>query len=357
MLIVEGNDMGEFDLGKYWGLFDKALRARYRGRDFTAEFKRIKDRFKPVGSGDQLLTINDVMSIFEKDLPFVEDWTKPDETSLAERMKSEGAGQLIKDMGDRWRTAGDEEIADGYDLKLLKQVSKLIHCFRELSITALVLQHVYPERFAMCNYNLASLLYVSAPTVPKFYIRYCKELRKWSQHRWPTAHALSVEKAEYALWTWYRFAHEGMGGKAGTDYTDFMTDHWVGQQRAEMIAESLYGQNRLDLARSYVNTDPTVAAIIAWREFAVKVREMVDSLRLKITGDDRKKIWTLIEILETHNKIPPHWKKDDLEELWRKRNKVMKEGYDDITLTEATRIVNQVEKFIRESPKAGDPWR
>ena len=204
MLIVEGNDMSEFDLGKYWGAFDKALHERYNNaRDFPDGFKRIKDEFNAVGSGDRLLTVADVMSIFKNDLPFVEDWTKPDEKNIAERMQSKGdfkgAGQLIKDMGDKWKTAADEDSAGRYDLNLL---SKLIDCFRELSLTALVLQHVYPERFAMCNYNLASLLYISAPTVPKFYIKYCEELKLWSQHRWHTLHELTVEKAEYAFWTW-----------------------------------------------------------------------------------------------------------------------------------------------------------
>ena len=62
-------------------------------------------------------------------------------------------------------------LKSGYDKKIL---SSLIHCFRELTLTALVLQHVYPEKYCMCSHHIASLLYITghqeAGTVPEYFV-------------------------------------------------------------------------------------------------------------------------------------------------------------------------------------------
>jgi hypothetical protein len=39
--------------------------------------ERIRALYEDVGTGERDLTIVDVMAVFEKDLPFIEDWTKP----------------------------------------------------------------------------------------------------------------------------------------------------------------------------------------------------------------------------------------------------------------------------------------
>src|SRR5450759_3251678 len=92
--------MGEFDLGRYWNLFPEALQKRYGSR-FEAGFERIEELYKAVRSGARPLTVEDVISIFDSDLPFVHDWTKPDRDDLAAIMETRRAAKLIADLRDR----------------------------------------------------------------------------------------------------------------------------------------------------------------------------------------------------------------------------------------------------------------
>ena len=330
MLRVEDNAMSELDLGKYWDLFPEALNVRY-GEKFKAGFERIDHQYKAVRSGDRRLTIEDVMAIFDKDLPFVQDWTKPDREDLAARMESMSVAKPIADLRNR-----------NYDLELLREIR---YCFRELSLTALVLQHVYPDRFAMCSHHLASQLYITAPTVPKFYIKYCQELKAWSEHKWPTPCKLTVAEAEYALWTWYRLAYYGKDSKHRRRHErEFSKNRWVQEQRARQIADSLRDLDRLDLARSFLDTDETVAAIIAWREFEAKVREVTNS-RYKEAS-----MPSLIDIL-LPNKLPPNQTKDGLKRLWTVcgRNPIMHQGDEISDKAEARRVLNGVDEFIEHN--------
>jgi hypothetical protein len=320
--------VSRFDLGKYWDAFPEALRERY-GADFNSGFAGIKHRYKAVGSGKRPLTVDDVMAIFEPDLPFVCDWTKPEVRDLAARMEAASAAKLIADLRDR-----------NYDLDLL---GKIIHCFRELTLTALVLQHVYPGRFAMCSHHLASQLYIAAPTVPKFYVKYCQELKTWSEHRWPTARKLTVLEAEYALWTWYRLAFHGKDASQRRRLQrEFSKDYWIQQQRAQLIADSFKDLDKLDLARSYLEAEPTVAAIIAWRELTVTVHAILDALGRQTSVDDT--IWDRIGMLPD-DALPAGQTRRGLLDLWQKRNYVMKDG-DEIAPDNAAKILAGVAKFI-----------
>jgi hypothetical protein len=85
--------MAQFDLGKYWDLFPQALELKY-GTRFKEGFARIEMRFSAVQSGSPL-GFQDVLSIFEPDLPFVVDWTKPDWNDLEPRMLKESAARSI----------------------------------------------------------------------------------------------------------------------------------------------------------------------------------------------------------------------------------------------------------------------
>ena len=131
--------MRAFDLGEYWHLFPRSLKVRY-GTDFASGFAKVKCRFDRVReTGD--LTVDDVMAIFNDDLPFVQDWTMPDRKNLEVRMKD--VPELIRTLDKR-----------GYDIELVR---KIWEALRELSLTSLVLHHIYPDRFAMCSHHLAAL--------------------------------------------------------------------------------------------------------------------------------------------------------------------------------------------------------
>lgn len=221
----------------------------------------------------------------------------------------------------------------GYDSRLLKQ---LIDSLRELSLVALILHHVYPARYAIVSHHLASTLHVSGQTVAGFYIAYCRELGKWSAQTWPTPGIATVADAEMALWTWYRLAYVATDN-APEHRSRFFSDPWVQERRAERIAVSLGPVDKLDLARSYLLADPTVAAMIAWREFEVELRDVV-----RVEVGDRSTFPALVEKLRPEH-LPPGQSKTFLKYLWKQRNKVMHEGYE---VTDAAEIVREATVFL-----------
>jgi hypothetical protein len=326
----------------YHGRFNDALTAKYKDT-FAGGFSRIKALYKEVKKGDRLLEATDVIAIFEKDLPFHLDWTKPDRKDLEEAMKKTKVAGWIKSLGGREPTP--------------QLIQEIWRCFRELSLTALVLHHVYPERFAICSHHLASLLNISAPRVPDYYIEYCDELKCWSEGEWPRGTVvdevkrsrpnLTVAEAEFALWTWYRFAYiDGPKKQKKQHWKNFHEDPWVRERRAVRIAKSLGPIKKLELAESYLCTEPTVAAMIAWRELESEVRKMLNDF-------DRKPFGCLIEKLPASafsRNLPKH----DVELLWNRRNDVMHRAEDiaedkGIAKKDSARVLHGVVDFIEKN--------
>jgi hypothetical protein len=317
----------EYDLGAYFRGFREAVEAKY-GRSFTTEQDKIEKQYSAVRSGRRSLTIDDVMDLFDPGLPFVQDWTKPDRNELARKMQNsrDNVANLI-----------DELRGGGYDLSL---ITKIRDCFRELSLTALVLHHVYPDRFAIISHHLAGLLHISGPTVPEFYIEYCKELRTWSERQWRTPGIKSVADAEFALWTWYRCAYSG-NIDASEHEIRFSQDRWVQEQRAARIASSLGRIAKLDLARSYLDTDPTVAAMIALRELEITIRHILGN-----RADKNTKFHPLIDKLPSAS-LTIAFDRERLHALRRQRNDVI-HGHE-IEKSESVSILETVTEFIAEN--------
>jgi hypothetical protein len=321
--------MDKLDLSEYYELFDGALKERYENT-FEAGFKAIEDRFQEVRKGlpkGRALTVDDVMAIFDSCLPYVRDWTKPDKADLDERMNKYAATKLIRDLNGT------------YDLNSIKAI---VHCFRELSLTALVLHHVYPERYSMCSHHIASLLYITgrqkAGTVPEYYREYCRELEMWGNR-----FNLSVVKTEFALWTWYWRANHGSREERTEHCRRFDRDPWVRKRRAARIQGSLKVEEdfyALGFARFFLDSDPTLGAIIAWREFEVKARQLLYSVGHRKAHDRNFKMSRVIALLQEELNI------EYAAALWRNRDPVMHGDRVIIPDEEAKIVVNEVRRFV-----------
>jgi hypothetical protein len=325
-----------YDLGYYFSRFPDAVEQKY-GKRFELGFAKIEQQYKEIRSGRRILTVDDVMDLFDPDLPFVSDWTMPDTVELERKMVQapNDVGKLIRDLG-----------VSGYDLELITEIR---NCFRELSLVALVLHHVYPDRFAIVSHHLASLLHITGPTVPAFYIEYCKELRIWSEREWHTPGVKTVVHVEFALWTWYRFAFSG-GTEARGHRVSFTHNRWIQGRRAARVARSLGPLGKLDLARSYLDTDPTVAAMIAWRELEIRIREIIGR-----RAPPETVFHALINRL-TPTMLPPGISIGDLHNLRRRRNSVTHEGAE-IEKMEAGDVLEKVAAFVERNaigPAVGD---
>lgn len=313
------------DLGDYFRRFPEALQDKY-GTTFEAGFEDIKQRFAPVSLGARSITVDDVLAIFDVSLPFVQDWTKPDREELDRKMndRERPVATLIRDLRS---VEYKREIVVG-----------LINAFRELSLTALVLHHVYPDRFAMCSHHLASQLYVTGPTVPAFYVDYCTELREWARRRWTTPGIRTAVDAEFALWTWYRLAYSRKKPEP-VHHGRFHGDEWVQERRAERIATALKATDRLDLARSYLTTEPIAAALIAWRELEVTSRRLLGA---RVIPKDNCP--TLLRKLPPE-KFPAGMNEHTFTKLWERRNPVTHHGAE-VSPVDAKRIVDGVTAFL-----------
>lgn len=320
-----------FILPDYLSLFDKALDEKY-GDTFRPGFAGIEKRYREIRGGDDL-TIDDVMSIFDTTLPFVKDWTRPDAAELGSRMQEKKVARSIQLLiNNRGKPVED----------IRQLITDVLSCFRELGLTALVLHHVDPDRFAMCSYNLASILRITAPTVPHFYVDYCSELREWANRYSGTHKKLSVVEAEFALWTWYRFAFRiGRREDRKPHERKFENDTWVQEKRAKRIATSLTNSEKLDLARSYLHTSPTVTAIIAWRELETAMRK---TLRDR-NGDEAAEgnFPTLLRRLG----LAKHTA-EELQFVWGWRGGVTHEGKE-LKQRDASRVLDVVSDFIEMS--------
>jgi hypothetical protein len=322
------------DLHDYFERFSEALEARY-GDTFKDGFRRIEERFREVRSGDRSLSVADVMAIFASDLPFCQDWAKPDREALEARMTAQGISERIR------------RLAGASDSK--KLIAEIWRGFQDLSLTSLVLHHVYPDRFAMCSHNIASLLQISAPGVPEFYGEYCAELKAWGQWKWPRTFAtrhrpkLTVVQTEFALWTWYRLAYiQGSDLEREKHRANFQKDPWIQGRRAERILRALGRVEKLDLARFYLSTQPTVSAMVAWRQLEVTMREILHRSGEQTTMDDNFHI--LLAKLP-NGAFSPNLRREDLRNIWYRRKYVIHNG-EEMGKDEASRLLKVVDEFI-----------
>ena len=195
-------------------------------------------------------------------------------------------------------------------------------------------------------------------------------MKVWSEGEWPRRSTavvdrerprshLTVVDAEFALWTWYRLAYiDGTKAEQRQHPKNFYLDPWVQDRRAQRIPDSLGQVGRLCLARSYLYTEPTVAAIIAWRELETAMRKTL--LDLGKTTTDKDDFEALLGILPD-SAFPRNLRKYGLRDLWHRRNPVMHKGEEiaegmTARRIEATRVLNGVVEFIGKNNADFHQW-
>ena len=156
---------------------------------------------------------------------------------------------------------------------------------------------------------------------------------------WGKRFNLNVVETEFALWTWYWRAHHGSKKERDAHVRSFDRDPWVEKRRALKIKEPLRVVDAMGFARFFLDTDATLAAVIAWREFEVKSRALLSSTgRYRKINDRSFKMSGVIPLLQRELGV-------DYSTLWHMRNRVM---HDDrmISDEEAKVIVKAVGQFI-----------
>jgi hypothetical protein len=162
---------------------------------------------------------------------------------------------------------------------------------------------------------------------------------------WGARFNLNVVETEFALWTWYWRVNHGSDKERRGHRRRFDRDPWIKKRRAEKIKDSLKVVDKLGFARFFLNTDdpndPTLGAIIAWREFEVKSRELLYSMGHRETYGRDFKMSSVIPLLRKELNID-YWP------LWQSRDGVM---HNDRVMPgdEARMVVDGVRRFIESS--------
>jgi hypothetical protein len=150
---------------------------------------------------------------------------------------------------------------------------------------------------------------------------------------------LNVVETEFALWTWYWRANHGSKEERKEHCRRFDRDPWVRKRRALKITDSLKVVDALGFARFFLDTDPTLGAIIAWREFEVKARALLfNTGKYRKVYDRNSKMSSVIALLQKELNT-------DYAALWKNRDPVM---HDDrvIPEEEARMVVKAVGQFV-----------
>jgi hypothetical protein len=194
------------------------------------------------------LTAKDVAKIFDPEAsPYAKYWPRPHTKVLEEALKKR-------------RLKLGHLPADPADL-----IVRMLSVFQNIGTVSLILQFVYPERFAIFSTPIIHLVHVSRPGLVELYIAYCDELRLWRDHfRLP-----SVAATATSLWAYAEIAKAtGVDARATRAREEFENDIWI-QRRivSQTLRPFLKRYGRLELAYILSEEDPRLAGKIAAEEY------------------------------------------------------------------------------------------
>jgi hypothetical protein len=122
----------------------------------------------------------------------------------------------------------------------------------------------------------------------------------------------------------------------------FERDARVRRRRAMRITRSLKAIDKLGFARFFVDCDdPTLAAIIAWREFEINARSLLYNTGERSAYTHDLKMDAILRRL-------PKGEKTDYEFIWRERNSVMHHDRQIEDRDQARKIVQEFANFIEK---------
>jgi hypothetical protein len=212
------------------------------------DLEDLEKRLAALRNEKHLLTSKDVARIFNPEAsPYAKYWPRPHTKVLDEALKK----HRLK-LGPLPRHPAD-------------LIGRMLAVFQNIGTVSLILQFVYPERFAIFSTPLIHILHVTRPGLVELYTAYCDELRTWTEHfRMP-----SVAATATALWTYAELAKETADESTGAvAREEFENDIWI-QRRivSHTLRPFLKRYGRLELAYILSEEDPRIAGKIAAEEY------------------------------------------------------------------------------------------
>lgn len=248
------------DLRFYLEQFPAVCQSKF-GRRYHLE--ALEKSLAVVRDAKRPLTARDVAKIFNPEAsPFAKYWPRPHTKVLEEALKKNRLklGPLPSHPEDLLR--------------------RMLAVFQNMGTVSLILQFVYPERFAIFSTPIIHLVHVTRPGLLELYIAYCDELRVWTDHfRMPSVAATST-----ALWTYFELTKETAEDPgAARAREEFDNDIWI-QRRivSHFLRPFLRRYGGLELAYILSQEDPRIAGKIAAGEY----ERLLNHASLRMYGSD-----------------------------------------------------------------------
>jgi hypothetical protein len=323
-----------FDLSSYLDKFAVVCEGKF-GRSY--DLGEMEKRLSVHRDGKHLFTAKDVARIFDADAtPFAKYWPHPQTKVLEEAL----ASQRLK--------------LAPLPAKPVELIERLLKIFHNLGTVSLILQFVYPERFAIFSTPVIHLLQVTRPELVDMYLAYCNELRIWADHfRMPSVAATST-----ALWTYAEMTKQATDEPhAAKARRVFEEDFWIQRRRAaQVIRPFLQRYGRLQLAHILVEEDPAIAGKIAAEEYERLLNVASRRMYGRPLRREKGAAGQLLADLAARGVIDLALV-TELQLVWELRNRVVHPDNQSVTPEEVERMVETVERVCRPWGSSNERFR
>lgn len=310
-----------FDLSFYFNRFGAVCEGKF-GRSYDLD--DLERRLAVHRDGKHLFTAKDVARVFDADAtPFAKYWPRPHTKVLEEAL----ASQRLK--------------LAPLPAKPAELVERLLKIFHNLGTVSLILQFVYPERFAIFSTPVIHILQVTRPVLIEMYLAYCEELRVWTDH----FRMSSVAASSTALWTYAEMTKQVSDDpQAAQARREFEEDIWIQRRRAaQVIRPFLRRYGRLQLAHILVEEDPAIAGKIAAEEYERLLNIASKRMYGRPLRREKGAAGQLLADLAARGIIDLALV-PELQLVWELRNRVVHPDNKPVTPEEVERMVETVEQ-------------
>lgn len=289
--------MSTFDLKQLLGLYECLGNLKYGG---TLDFERLEKSMEPVRLGQEEFSYQH-LEMLRRDNLFPTWWKLPE--------LSAGELEALKRVF-RNPQPGDQDL-----------VQKLFDIFKNIEILSCLLRVICPQHYGIYSAPVENLLSIKAETPVRKYLVYLESLSEL-QEEYGLERIADVDMALFALCCLLTEDYI----RQNPDYRQIYLDYLEGPNLVKKISarnalrnirqENIY---YLDLAESFLETDPEIAGILAGKELECLVNRIFYNLQ---TRHKFYPLGPMPEKLEelARKKVISDREKEDMQEWWNTRN-------------------------------------
>ncbi|MCX8159957.1 MAG: hypothetical protein N3G18_03370 [Candidatus Saccharicenans sp.] len=291
--------MGKFDLKVLLPYYQEVAVLKYGG---TLDFDRLERSMEPVRLGQEEFSYQH-LEMLKRDNLFPAWWKLPELT----RPELEALKDVFRNP-----QPGDQNL-----------VQKLFDIFKNIEILSCLLRVICPQHYGIYSAPVENLLSIKAETPVKKYLVYLENLAEL-QEEYGLERIADVDMALFALCCLLAEGYIRQNPDYRQIYLDYLEQpNLIKRISARNALRNIRQENiyYLDLAESFLETDPEIAGILAGKELECLVNDLWENEK-KRAGYKPYKTSNMPEKLEelAFRKVIGDQEKEDLQEWWNIRN-------------------------------------